>query len=203
MKLPYSEACERNREPICSRLRPLLAHDVGVLLEIGSGTAQHAVYLAGALPHIRWQPSDIAEVLPGLRARIDTEGPPNVLAPVELDVGRRPWPLDRADAVFTANTLHIISWPLVESFFAGVGEVLAPGGVLAVYGPFRYRGAYTSPSNAAFDQWLQARDPASGIRDFEAVDALARDRALVLEADHAMPANNQFIVWRKVGAGAG
>lgn len=198
--LPWSEACERNRGPIAARLGPLLAHANGLLLELGSGTGQHAVSLAAELPNLTWQPTDIAGALPGLASRVRTAGTPNILPPLELDVGRRPWPVATACAVFTANTLHIMAWPLVESFMAGVGEVLAPGGILAIYGPFRYRGQYTSESNAAFDQWLRARDPASGIRDFESVDGLARDQGLVLEADHVMPANNQFLVWRR-GAG--
>jgi hypothetical protein len=127
-----------------------------------------------------------------------------LLAPVELDVLVTPWPAPPADAVFSANTLHIMGWPGVEAFFAGIATALAEDGAkLAVYGPFRYRGDYTSPSNAAFDDWLKRRDPASGIRDFEAVDALARAAGLTLAADHAMPANNQLLVWRRGPAVAG
>ena len=171
-------------------------------LEIGSGTGQHAVFFARALPHLRWQPSDRAEWLPALRARIAREGPGNLAAPIELDVSMSPWPINAADAVFSANTLHIMAWHEVEAFFAGIGRTLAAARreasaprTLAVYGPFKYRGAFTTASNAVFDDSLKARDPASGIRDFEAVDALACAQGLALAADHAMPANNQLLVW--------
>ena len=133
---------------------------------------------------------------PGLAARIATEGPPNLALPVELDVLAESWPTLRGDAVFSANTLHIMSWPAVEAFFAGLPRVLERGGVLAVYGPFRYGGQFTTDSNAAFDAMLRERDPQSGLRDFEAVNALAEGVGLKLEADHAMPANNQLLVWR-------
>lgn len=167
------------------------------MLEIGSGTGQHAVFFARALPHLLWQPSDRAEWLPALRARIAQEGPENLAAPIELDVTWAPWPIFDADTIYSANTLHIMAWQEVEAFFAGVGRTLAKAAhrTLAVYGPFKYRGAFTTPSNAAFDESLKSRDPASGIRDFEAVDALARAQGLVLSADHAMPANNQLLVW--------
>jgi cyclopropane fatty-acyl-phospholipid synthase-like methyltransferase len=195
--LPFSEACERNKGPILDILRDVFAAARHVL-EIGSGTGQHAVWFARHLPHLQWQPSDRATELPGLRQRIASEGPPNLLEAVDLDVQVTPWPASPADAVFSANTLHIMGWPGVEAFFAGIGTVLkADGATLAVYGPFRYGGDYTSASNAAFDGWLKRRDPASGIRDFEAVDALARASGLTLAADHAMPANNQLLVWRR------
>jgi len=192
--LPFSEACERNKHPILDALRDAFA-DAAEVLEIGSGTGQHAVHFARHLPHLAWQPTDRAEHLPALAARIALEGSDNLRRPVVLDVTETSWPVDRADAVFSANTLHIMSWPEVEHFFAGVGRVLATGGTLAVYGPFRYGGCYTSASNEQFDLGLHERDPASGIRDFEAVDALARDRGLALLADRAMPANNQLITW--------
>lgn len=194
--LPFSEACERNKDPILSVLRGAFA-DRSRVLEIGSGTGQHAVHFARCLPRLRWQPTDRAEYLDGLAARIAAEGPPNLASPVELDVLREPWPLLAADAVFSANTLHIMSRPAVEALFAGLPRVLGSGGVLAIYGPFRYRGQFTTPSNAEFDRELRARDPASGVRDFEAVDALARRAGFELVDDYAMPANNQLIVWRR------
>ena len=193
--LPFSEACERNKEPILAVLLEAFA-DCSRVVEIGAGTGQHAVHLARHLPHLEWQPTDRAEWLEGLAERIAAEGPPNLLAPVELDVLREPWPPVRGDAVFSANTLHIMSWPAVEALFAGLGRVLEPGGVLAVYGPFKYRGAFTTPSNAEFDAMLRERDPESGVRDFEAVKALAELAGLALQADHPMPANNQLLVWR-------
>lgn len=169
------------------------------VLEIGSGTGQHAVHFAAAMPWLAWQCSERAEHLPGIRAWLDEAGLANTPPPLELDVARGPWPVRGYDAVFSANTLHIMGWPGVEAFFAGVGRLLADadGGVLAVYGPFNYAGAHTSDSNRAFDAWLQARDPRSGIRDFEAVDALANAVGLRLADDVAMPANNRCLVWRR------
>lgn len=194
--LPYSEACERNKGPIVEILASAFAGATRVL-EIGSGTGQHAVHFAARMPHLEWQPTDRSEHLPGLAARIATEGPPNLRAPLALDVTQPEWPAAGFDGVFTANTLHIMSWPEVAAFFDGLGRVLSREAVVAVYGPFRYGGAYTSASNAVFDQSLRARDPASGIRDFEAVNDLARARGLVLRADHRMPANNQLLVWER------
>lgn len=195
--LPCSEASERNKGPILAVLREAFAGSRRVL-EIGSGTGQHAVWFARHMPHLEWQPSDLPEEMPGLQSRLAVEGPPNVRAPLVLDVTVHPWPVQEVDAIFSANTLHIMSWSAVEQFFAGADRVLADhGALLAVYGPFRYRGDYTTASNAEFDCWLKRRDPQSGIRDFEAVDRLARQAALDLVADHAMPANNQLLIWSR------
>ena len=193
--LPSSEACERNKDPILGVLRGAFASTRQVL-EIGSGTGQHAVYFARQLPKLRWQPSETDENLGMLRSRIDLEGTANLCAPVRLDVREHPWPAGAFDGVFTANTLHIMSWQAVCEFFRGVGSQLTTPGVLCIYGPFRYAGRYTSDSNAAFDRFLQERDPASGIRDIEAVDALARQEGLELDGDHDMPAHNRTLVWR-------
>jgi SAM-dependent methyltransferase len=198
--LAFSEACERNKGPILEVLRTAFA-DVGRVLEIGSGTGQHAVFFGHSLHHLVWQPSEVPGQLPDLRARLEAEAPDNVLAPFALDIARHPWPVSGVDGIFTANTLHIVSWPHVGHFFRGVGETLAPGGMLCVYGPFRYGGQFTTPSNAQFDDWLKRRDPVSGVRDFEAVAALAAAEGLALAVDHAMPANNQCLVWRRAGAG--
>jgi len=194
--LPFSAASERNKGPILEHLRRHFANVVDVL-EIGSGTGQHAVYFAANLPRLRWQPSDRAEHLPALAARIASAGSPNLATPIALDVTVVPWLVSSVGAIFSANTLHIMSWLAVEACFEGIGRVLKPGGMLVVYGPFRYAGDYTSASNRAFDQDLKRRDPDSGIRDFEAVDALAQRQGLVLAADHAMPANNQLLAWRR------
>jgi hypothetical protein len=191
-----SEACERNKGPILRILSDAFARSRRVL-EVGSGTGQHAVHFATHLSHLSWQPSDQSEYLPGLRARIAHEGPPNLLPAIELDVREQPWKVGPVDAVFTANTLHIMGWDAVEDFFRGVGAVLDASGVLCTYGPFRYQGTYTSPSNAEFDRYLKARDPLSGIRDFEDVNILAGKQGLLLLADHGMPANNQLLVWHK------
>ena len=193
--LIHSAASERNKEPILRVLVEAL-RDCRSVLEVGSGTGQHAVHFALAMPELVWQPSETAEGMPGLRRRIFREGPKNLRAPVELDVTRLPWDVRKVDGVFTANTLHIMHWPQVEAFFANLPAVAKPGTVLAIYGPFRYGGQYTSESNAAFDEMLHARDRDSGIRDFEAVDAIARAAGFRFVADHRMPANNQTLVWR-------
>ena len=192
--LPHCDASDRNKDPILEVLKEEFAACTHVL-EIGSGTGQHAVHIALAMPSLVWQPSELADAMPGLRKRIFNEGPSNLRAPVVLDVTRLPWDVRKVDAVFTANTLHIMHWPQVEALFAGLPAVTKPGTVLAIYGPFRYGGRYTSPSNESFDRLLRTRDPGSGIRDFEAVDALARAAGFSFTADHAMPANNQTLIW--------
>jgi len=194
---PYSESCEQNREPILAVLKQAFAGR-SQLLEIGSGTGQHAVYFGAELPHLRWQTADVLAHHPGIHAWLAEAALPNVLPPLELDVNQRNWHGGRYDAVFSANTLHIMGWPEVIRFFEGVGAVLESGGVLVVYGPFNYNGQFTSESNARFDGWLKARDPASGVRDFEALDALARAQGLVLQQDIAMPANNRSLVWQRL-----
>lgn len=193
---PFSQACENNKGPILEVLQSAFA-SVGSVLEIGSGTGQHAVFIAPRLPHLVWQPSDLADNLPGIRAWIQQDNAKNLKTPIELDVSWPSWPVESTGGVFSANTLHIMGWDQVERFFEGVGRVLAPEGVLCVYGPFNYGGAYTSPSNAQFDLWLKQQDPHSAIRHFEDVDALARKQGLALQADHAMPANNRLLVWRR------
>jgi cyclopropane fatty-acyl-phospholipid synthase-like methyltransferase len=202
-RVGLSEAADRNKGPIFEIIAREFAHTRSVL-EIGSGTGQHALYFAARLPHISWQPSDTGEHLPALREYLRQEGGANLRAAIELDVRTWPWVVmdGPVDGVFSANTLHIMSWTSVQDFFRGVGSVLGVPGVLCVYGPFRYGGRYTSESNAAFDSYLRSRDPHSGIRDFEALDELARQQGLVLAADHAMPANNQLLVWKSHAAAA-
>ena len=197
MQRPVAAACERNREPILAVLRDCFAGCTRVL-EIGSGTGQHAVYFAAAMPHLRWQCSDRADNLPGIGAWLDEAGLPNTPAPLELDV-MGAWPDTRYDAVFSANTLHIMGWPAVQRLFAQLPRVTASGALLAIYGPFNRAGQYTSDSNAAFDQWLQAGDPAMGLRDIEAVQALAAEAGFELLADQPMPAHNRCLVWRRAG----
>ena len=192
--LPYSEACERNKEPILDMLRGRLAGNRRVL-EIGSGTGQHAVHFAAGLPQLEWQPTERPVHLAALAARVAREGGANLTAPVALDVTLRPWAAGSADAVFTANTLHIMSWPEVVALFAGLDGVLRHPGVLCIYGPFRYGGRHTSPSNERFDRELRARDPASGLRDIEEVTRLATGCGLTLEADHDLPANNRLLIY--------
>jgi len=193
---PYSESCAQNRAPILDILRVELAGRAR-LLEVGSGTGQHAVYFAPAFPDLVWQTSDVVELHAGIHAWLDEAAAGNVRPPLALDVCRDPWPDAGFDAVFSANTAHIMDWPAVECLFTGVGNVLPGGGVFCLYGPFNYQGAYTSDSNARFDQWLKARDPASGIRDFEALQELAEQAGLKLKDDYEMPANNRTLVWLK------
>ncbi|MDL5365851.1 class I SAM-dependent methyltransferase [Xanthomonas sp. NCPPB 2654] len=195
---PYAPSCDRNREPILQVLRRHFA-DRRHALEIGSGTGQHAVHFAAALPQLTWQCSERAEHLPGIAQWLEAAALPNTPPALALDVQTGPWPVAGYDAVFTANTLHIMGWPAVQALFAGVGRLLAgsDGGTLAVYGPFNYGGAFSSDSNREFDAWLKARDAASGIRDVEAVAALAQAQGLVLQEDVAMPANNRCLVWRR------
>lgn len=195
MNKPHAPSCDRNRDPILAVLRDHFA-DRRNVLEIGSGTGQHAVYFAAALTHLNWQTSDTEDNLPGIRAWIDEAKLPNTPAPIALDVAGE-WPNAKFDAAFSANTLHIMSWPQVEATFAGLARVLSDDAVVAIYGPFNYGGQFTSESNAAFNDWLQARGKHMAIRDFEAVNALANAIGLHLLADVTMPANNRTLVWRR------
>jgi len=193
---PFAPACERNRDPILSVLRAHFADRTHVL-EIGSGTGQHAVYFAAALPHLVWQTSDVPENLPGIRQWLGEANLANTPAPIELDVGGTAWPSERYDALFSANTLHIMRWPEVEQLFAHIARIATPDAKLAIYGPFNVDGKFTSASNAAFDESLKARAPHMGIRDRAAVDALARKAGFELIDDAAMPANNRTLVWQR------
>jgi SAM-dependent methyltransferase len=197
MVLPDAPATARNRDPILAVLRQRFAMRMRVL-EIGSGTGQHAIFFARALPHLKWHTSDLSENHPGIRAWLEEAGLPNVIPPVEFDMGRpETWPYTRHDAIFSANTLHIASWPEVQSLFANLPRVLAAKATLVFYGPFNIGGEFTSPSNAAFDASLRAENPARGIRDLEAVQALAEGAGLRFIEDIAMPANNRCVVFEK------
>lgn len=194
---PYAESCEQNRDPILAVLREVFAERRRVL-EIASGTGQHAVYFGAALPHLTWQTSELPHNHPGIQAWLDEAALPNVLAPLTIDVNHPHWPVEPVDAIFNANTVHIVSWAAVENLFAGIGRVLSEGGCLCLYGPFNYGGKFTSESNARFDVWLKERDPLSGVRDFEALDRLAAAQGMALAEDIAMPANNHTLVWIKI-----
>lgn len=193
--LPHAPATERNRGPILEVLRVHFASSKQVL-EVGSGTGQHAVHFAAALPHLQWQCSDRADMLPGIRAWLAERSLPNTPEPLPLDVDGA-WPAQRYDAAFTANTLHILSWPQVQRLFHGLAAALLPDALLVIYGPFRYGGAHTSAGNAEFDQQLRREHPERGIRDAEQVQALAEGVGLLPVADLAMPANNRCLVWRR------
>lgn len=193
---PFAESCEQNREPILAVLREAFAESRRVL-ELASGTGQHAVYFGQALPHLSWQTSELPENHAGIQAWLDEAQLANVLPPLALDFDAADWPVAGVDAIFNANTVHIVAWPAVERLFAGIGRVLAVGGIVCMYGPFNYGGQFTSESNARFDVWLKGRDPNSGVRDFEALDRLAQAQGLRLERDVAMPSNNRALIWRR------
>jgi cyclopropane fatty-acyl-phospholipid synthase-like methyltransferase len=190
--LPFSEACERNKAPILDMLRSAFAGRRQVL-EIGSGTGQHAVHFAAHLSHLIWHPTEQLKYLPDLAARIKLEGSANLRPPTVLDVKQAVWPVRSADAAFTANTLHIMSWAEVLDLFVRLDAILAADAVLCIYGPFRYHGRHTSDSNRDFDRMLQERDPLSGLRDITAVTALAAQIGLSLKLDHGLPANNRLL----------
>lgn len=190
---PFAESAEQNKYVIFDAIKSYLQ---GEVLEIGSGTGQHAVYFASQMPQISWQTSELAANLSGIEAWIEDSGLANLLAPIELDV-QDAWPVYLYDLVYSANCFHIMGKDAVASCIEGIGACLKPGGVFAVYGPFNYDGAYTSESNARFDQMLRARNPASGIKDFEWVEELANGAQLQLLEDVAMPANNRILIWQK------
>lgn len=194
MSKPDAPSCARNREPILAVLRDHFV-DRFKVLEVGSGTGQHAIHFAAALPHLTWQTSERLEHLSGIQAWLDAAALPNTPAPLELNV-LGAWPIVRYDAIFSANTLHIMSWAEVERMFACLPGVMTDDAKLAIYGPFNYGGRFTSESNAAFDTWLKERAAHQGLRDFEAVDAMAAKAGLKLVEDCAMPSNNRCLVWR-------
>ncbi len=196
MNKPFSPACERNKDAILAVLRRELPES-GSLLEIGSGTGQHAVYFARHFPGIVWHTSDRREQHAGICAWMREAHLTNLRGPEDLDVDSPDWPLHRAQAVFTSNTAHIMGWPSVRNMIRHVAEILAPNGVFLAYGPFNYGGRYTSESNREFDAWLKTQDPDSAIRDFESMDSTAAENGLSLAADEQMPANNRVLVWRK------
>jgi len=192
---PYAEACDQNREPILSVLEPLLT-DRKSVLEIGSGTGQHAVYFGAQFPQLDWYASDRQENHTGIRMWLDEAGLRNVHGPLQLDVTQTHWPALTVDAVFSANTLHIMAWTEVVGMFRGLPSVLKDGSILIIYGPFNYHGSYTSESNERFDAWLKARDPHSGIRDVDDLNALANAVGLQLVHDYSMPVNNRILHWQ-------
>lgn len=204
-QLPFSQACENNKAPILAVLTQAFSLNQHVL-EIGSGTAQHAVYFAANLPHLIWQTSDQAEYIGGISARCMHEGKllnavTNLRLPLTLDV-TVPWPVEDLtpdiDGAFTANTLHIMSKNMVEAFFSGLGLYLPQLKTLCIYGPFNYQGEFSSDSNRQFDAFLKQRDPVSGIRDIEWICELASEQGLSLEQDNGMPANNRLLHFEKL-----
>ncbi len=193
---PFSPPSERNKEPILAVLNAQFAAP-GLVLEIGSGTGQHAVFFANELPHLQWQPSDLAEHLPGIEAWRAEAGLPNVLPPLTLNVTTWPWPLTHCDYVFSANTAHIMAWPEVSAMLQGIGKVLAQGGLFALYGPFMRDGQHTAQSNARFDLSLRQMHPTMGVRDRADLNALASQHGLSQLGEFSLPANNEILLWRK------
>lgn len=167
------------------------------VLELASGTGQHSVHFAANLPNLHWQSSDIPSNVDSLNLRIAAAKLPNLPAAITIDVNNSSWDSVKPTAIFSANSLHIMSAGSVENFFKGIGDVLRSDGTLIVYGPFKYAGGFTSESNEGFDRWLKDRDHLSGVRDFEWVNELAAEAKLSLIEDNAMPANNQLLVWKK------
>lgn len=192
----FSESCEQNQQPILDVLQQVFVKP-GLVLEIGSGTGQHAAWLPLRLTHLVWQPSDQHEYLPSIAAWVEEVDADNVRSPFVLDVNQAHWPVDSADYVFSANTAHIMSWASVVAFFEGVGRILQPGGDFCLYGPFNYDGNFTSVSNLRFDAWLKQRDPESGIREFNQLNKLANDNGMDLVSDFEMPVNNRILHWQK------
>ncbi|MAE40648.1 DUF938 domain-containing protein [uncultured Psychrobacter sp.] len=202
-RLPFSQACENNKAPILNVLQKELQEHTHVL-EVGSGTGQHSVYFAPRLPHLQWQTSDVTDNHQVIQAWHDAYPASNLYAPLAFNLLTDSIPKTNTgepyDAIFTANTLHIIAWPLVERLFELVGEALPLDGKLIVYGPFNENGRYTSASNQQFDSTLRQRDPNSGIRHKEDIIALAKQHNLELSCEYQMPANNQILVFQKITA---
>ncbi len=196
MTLPHAPACDENREPILAVLAQEFA-EPGLVLEIGSGTGEHAVWFSPRLPHLTWQPSDRAERLAGIEQWLKAEPASNLRPVLELDVATTPWPVAHTDYLFSANTAHIMPWPVVEQLFVGVAEVLRGGGRFCLYGPFR-RGEAIAQSNVEFDHYLKQRDPAQGVRDLDDLERLAQAVGLRLVASHTMPRDNLTLVWTKI-----
>ena len=192
---PFSQACENNKGPILEVLKTVFNKTESVL-EIGSGTGQHSVFFAEQLPHLQWYTSDRHINHEGINLWLKEANLTNLHGPLELDLNYA-WPVNNVDAIYTANTFHIVSWQLVEQFFKGVSTHLVSQGVVCIYGPFKYQGQFTSASNEEFDRFLTQRDPFSGIRDFEVIEQLATQASLTLISDTAMPANNQLLVFKR------
>ena len=191
----FSQAADNNKAAILAVLTEWLPQQAE-LLEIGSGAGQHAIHMAAALNHVHWQPTDRAQVLPMLTSNIAEYGTANIRRPTALDLATQAWPVQTYDCIYSANVMHIVSSELGENLIRGAARMLAADGLLALYGPYKYAGDFTTPSNADFDLWLKARDARSGIRDFEWVHDLAARSGLRLMADQRMPANNQMLIFK-------
>lgn len=194
---PFSPSCERNQQVILDALKKCLRPTDKYIFEIGSGTGQHAVFLAEHLPNIDWQTSDVAENHAGITMWLKEARLDNVLPPLEYEIGENKFPDTVVDVAFSANTLHIISETLVEQLIEDLGQSLKPGTRVMFYGPFKYQGEFTSESNADFDLWLKDLDLKRGIRDIETVTASMSAQNFILLKDISMPANNQLLLFTK------
>ena len=196
LKKTFSKACENNRQPILNRLIKIFSNTSDVL-EIGSGTGQHAVFFSSNLPHLVWHASDLPCNHGTINAWIESSSASNVRSPLVFDANSTQWTTSLVDGLFTANTCHIITWSSLANFFGRLHTILAPGGIFVIYGPFKYGGKFTSQSNQEFDLILKNNHSHQGIRDFEALDELAAGAGLKLIEDYPMPANNQLLVWKR------
>jgi len=193
---PFSESCEQNKDPILAVLKQELAN-IETVLEIGSGTGQHAVYFSTQLNHLHWITSDLQENHYAIQQWLDDATESNIEGPLLLDVNQSDWLDESVCAIYSANSAHIMSWPSVVNMMKGVAKTLRKGGIFCLYGPFNYKGDYTSDSNRNFDGWLKQRDADSGIREFEKLNYLAYENNMILKQDYEMPANNRLVVWVK------
>lgn len=197
MEKPFSNACENNKKPILEVLKQYLIQHQNVL-EIGTGTGQHAVYFAKELQNIHWQCSDRSENHAGIQLWLQENPAPNLYSPIDLDVANfEKWPKQNFDAVFSSNTCHIMSWDEVQRMFNGVGNLLSNNGLLIIYGPFNKDGQFTSESNQRFQQWLKQQGSHMGIRDMGELDKLAAKNDMKRIAEIPMPANNFILIWQK------
>lgn len=197
-EIPFSEACERNKETILSVLKKVISPVHRNVIEIGAGTGQHATFFARAFPQLRWTPTETSENLPHLNRVVQESGIKNLTPPFKMRIGEDDFAIRTYDVIYTANTLHIISWKDCKTLIKLMGHRLQEGGLAIIYGPFNYGGQFTSQSNEEFNDWLKKRDPASGIRNFEDVHNAMEKNGFELVNDYEMPANNRTLVYRRL-----
>ena len=195
-RLPFSQACEKNKEPILKVLKEYVS-DQESLLEIAGGTGQHGEFFAKSFPNIVWQTSDLPDAVTDLNLRISEANLQNFPRALTLDVNDPNWNVKKYELLFTANSLHIMSEESVENFFSRIPDALQQSALVFIYGPFKYDGKFTTESNAEFDEWLKEKDRRSGIRDFEVISELAISAGFSFVADVQMPSNNQLLVFSR------
>jgi|TARA_B100001093_G_C26852309_1_gene1025697 hypothetical protein len=197
LELPFSQSCENNKGPILEKIRTIFSNNKHVL-EIASGTGQHAIFFSKKLPHLSWQPTEIPSQIKSLNSRLSTSQNENLLPAIELDVDQKEWGIQKTEAIFTANSLHIMSEKSVENLIFEASQKLSSDGQLIVYGPFKYEQRFTSVSNADFDSRLRDKSDYSAIRDFEWINSLCKSKGLLLKKDFTMPANNRLLLFKKI-----